>query len=113
MRDPLDRGKDLLGDFIDNRQYWGHAFALLRRAEIFLLDHVPNRSQRITDVYSLGAEMTPHDTLTEESSKSFGSRSSSESNIAFTFLRTALSVGFFFPGFRSAVAVLVRLDRLS
>ena len=35
------RGKDRLGDFIDNRQYWGHAFALLRRAETFLLDHVP------------------------------------------------------------------------
>jgi ATP-dependent DNA helicase RecG len=24
-----------------NRQYWGHTFALLRRAETFLLDHVP------------------------------------------------------------------------
>ena len=35
------RGTDRLGDFIDNRQYWGHAFALLRRAETFLLDHVP------------------------------------------------------------------------
>jgi ATP-dependent DNA helicase RecG len=35
------RGADRLGDFIDNRQYWGHAFALLRRAETFLRDHVP------------------------------------------------------------------------
>lgn len=35
------RGKDRLADFLDNRQYWGHAFALLRRAETFLLDHVP------------------------------------------------------------------------
>lgn len=35
------RGKDRLSDFIDNRQYWGHAFSLLRRAESFLLDHVP------------------------------------------------------------------------
>jgi ATP-dependent DNA helicase RecG len=35
------RGKDRLTDFADNRQYWGHAFALLRRAESFLMDHVP------------------------------------------------------------------------
>jgi ATP-dependent DNA helicase RecG len=35
------RGKDRLADFADNRQYWGHAFSLLRRAESFLLDHVP------------------------------------------------------------------------
>jgi len=35
------RGKDRLADFADNRQYWGHAFALLRRAESFLIDHVP------------------------------------------------------------------------
>ncbi len=35
------RGKDRLADFADNRQYWGHAFALLRRAETFLMDHVP------------------------------------------------------------------------
>jgi len=35
------RGKDRLADFADNRQYWGHAFTLLRRAESFLLDHVP------------------------------------------------------------------------
>ncbi len=34
------RGRDRLGDFIDNRHYWGNAFALLRRAEAFLLDHV-------------------------------------------------------------------------
>jgi len=30
-----------LSDFSDNRQYWGNAFDLLRRAENFLLDHVP------------------------------------------------------------------------
>ena len=35
------RGTDRLADFADNRQYWGHAFALLRRAESFLMDHVP------------------------------------------------------------------------
>ena len=35
------RGKDRTGDFIDNRQYNGNAFNLLRRAERFLLDHVP------------------------------------------------------------------------
>jgi len=35
------RGKDRLSDFTDNRQYWGHAFSLLRRAESFLLDHIP------------------------------------------------------------------------
>lgn len=35
------RGKDRLADFADNRQYWGHAFSLLRRAESFLMDHVP------------------------------------------------------------------------
>jgi len=35
------RGKDRLADFVDNRQYWGHAFSLLRRAESFLMDHVP------------------------------------------------------------------------
>lgn len=35
------RGKDRLADFLDNRTYWGHAFALLRRGESFLRDHVP------------------------------------------------------------------------
>ena len=35
------RGKGRLADFADNRQYWGHAFSLLRRAESFLMDHVP------------------------------------------------------------------------
>ena len=35
------RGKNRLADFADNRQYWGHAFALLRHAESFLMDHVP------------------------------------------------------------------------
>ena len=35
------RGLNRLADFSDNRQYWGHAFALLRRAESFLMDHVP------------------------------------------------------------------------
>ena len=35
------RGKNRLADFSDNRQYWGHAFTLLRRAESFLMDHVP------------------------------------------------------------------------
>jgi len=35
------RGTDRLSDFSDNRQIWGHSFELLRRAEAFLLDHVP------------------------------------------------------------------------
>ena len=35
------RGTLRLPDFIDNRQYNGNAFYLLRRAESFLLDHVP------------------------------------------------------------------------
>ena len=35
------RGRSRLADFADNRQYWGHAFSLLRRAESFLMDHVP------------------------------------------------------------------------
>jgi len=39
------RGKDRLADFTDNRQYWGHAFSLLRRAETFLMDHVPIASR--------------------------------------------------------------------
>ena len=35
------RGSDRLGGFMDNRDYWGNAFDLLRRGELFLLDHVP------------------------------------------------------------------------
>ena len=35
------RGVDRLADFSDNRQYWGHAFSLLDRAQEFLMDHVP------------------------------------------------------------------------
>ena len=35
------RGVNRLADFSDNRQYWGHAFSLLHRAETFLMDHVP------------------------------------------------------------------------
>jgi ATP-dependent DNA helicase RecG len=35
------RGTSRLADFTDNRQYEGHAFDLLRRAEAFLLDRVP------------------------------------------------------------------------
>lgn len=35
------RGEDRLANFADNRQYQDHIFALLRRAESFLLDHVP------------------------------------------------------------------------
>lgn len=34
-------GLDRLADFEDNRQLWGNAFDLLRRAESFLRDHVP------------------------------------------------------------------------
>lgn len=35
------RGSTRLKGFMDNRQYWGHAFTLLRRGEQFLMDHVP------------------------------------------------------------------------
>jgi len=35
------RGKNRLGDFLDNRQYLGNAFELLRQAQRFLADHVP------------------------------------------------------------------------
>lgn len=35
------RGIDKLSGFIDNRQYWGNAFKLLRRSEAFLLAHTP------------------------------------------------------------------------
>jgi ATP-dependent DNA helicase RecG len=35
------RGVNRLADFTDNRQYWGHAFDLLRRGKAFLRDHVP------------------------------------------------------------------------
>ena len=35
------RGATRTADFIDNRQYWGNAFSLMRKAESFLLDHVP------------------------------------------------------------------------
>jgi ATP-dependent DNA helicase RecG len=41
------RGISRLADFSDNRQYWGHAFSLLRRAESFLMDHVPIAGQVI------------------------------------------------------------------
>ncbi|MCY3018884.1 MAG: putative DNA binding domain-containing protein [Planctomycetota bacterium] len=34
------RGKDRLADFADNRQFWGHGFALLQHAEAFLMDHI-------------------------------------------------------------------------
>jgi ATP-dependent DNA helicase RecG len=35
------RGIDRLAEFDDNRQYWGHAFSLLQRAEFFVRDHMP------------------------------------------------------------------------
>ena len=35
------RGPNRLSDFSDSREYWGHAFSLLKRAESFLMDHVP------------------------------------------------------------------------
>ncbi len=35
------RGNTRTGDFIDNRQYWDNAFSLMRKAESFLMDHVP------------------------------------------------------------------------
>ncbi len=41
IRQARFRGEDRLGGFMDNREYWGHAFDLLKRSELFLLDHVP------------------------------------------------------------------------
>lgn len=35
------RGSDRLTGFMDNRDYWGNAFDLLKRGELFLLDHIP------------------------------------------------------------------------
>lgn len=35
------RGENRLSDFSDNREYWGDAFSLLKRAESFFMDHVP------------------------------------------------------------------------
>ena len=35
------RGSTRLKGFMDNREYWGHAFNLLRHGEQFLMDHVP------------------------------------------------------------------------
>ncbi len=35
------RGNNRLAEFADNRQYKDHAFGMLRRAENFLLDHMP------------------------------------------------------------------------
>ena len=35
------RGGNRLGGFMDNRDFWGNAFDLLRRGESFLMDHVP------------------------------------------------------------------------
>jgi len=35
------RGPNRLSDFSDSREYWGHGFSLLKRAESFLMDHVP------------------------------------------------------------------------
>jgi len=42
-------GTTRLADFGDNRQYWGHIFEQLRRAEAFLLDHVPIASRVHSD----------------------------------------------------------------
>lgn len=43
------RGVNRLADFSDNRQYWSHAFDLLRRGEQFLLDHVPIPGRVVPD----------------------------------------------------------------
>ena len=40
IKGKVKQGRNRLADFADNRQYWGHAFGLLRRAESFLMDHV-------------------------------------------------------------------------
>ena len=39
------RGSDRLTGFLDNRDYWGNAFSLLRRSEQFLLDYMPIAGQ--------------------------------------------------------------------
>ncbi len=35
------RGVDRLGDFVDHRQIWGHAYHLLHQAQLFLQNHIP------------------------------------------------------------------------
>jgi ATP-dependent DNA helicase RecG len=35
------RGTNRISDFFDNRQYWGHAFSLLQKAEAFFKDYIP------------------------------------------------------------------------
>lgn len=42
------RGADRLSGFMDNRDYWGHAFDLLKRGEMFLLDHIPISSRLVS-----------------------------------------------------------------
>ena len=43
------RGRDRLADFEDNRQVWGHAFALLRHATTFLREHTPIAGRVLPD----------------------------------------------------------------
>ena len=43
------RGTDRLAEFDDNRQYWGHAFSLLQRAESFIKDHMPVAGKVLPD----------------------------------------------------------------
>lgn len=43
------RGVDRLADFEDNRQVWGHAFALLRHATAFLREHTPIAGRVVPD----------------------------------------------------------------
>ncbi len=43
------KGKNRLADFLDNRSYWGHAFDVLRRGEMFLRDHMPIAGKVFSD----------------------------------------------------------------
>lgn len=43
------RGSDRLTGFMDNRDYWGNVFDLLRQDELFLLDHVSISGRVVPD----------------------------------------------------------------
>jgi ATP-dependent DNA helicase RecG len=43
------RGVDRLGDFVDHRQIWGHAYHLLHQAQLFLQNHIPIAARVVPD----------------------------------------------------------------
>lgn len=63
------KGTDRLGPFHDNRRFWGNAFSLLRKAETFLLDHIPIAGRvmpgkMIRDDYPLYPQRATREALT-------------------------------------------------